>query len=194
MSEVGDIKQQISLLGGGVIRLHVEGVDLLVDGADLGFDRRSILALAFEHADLLGNGFPRILQLLLGGFQSAAGFVAGEHRGDEFPVIAAAGFEAVLNGGGVVAEDADIEHGGATLTGDGVENQREFLEPRNICITPAAGEFAAKVRQCAASRLPPRLPGAAALPRSARPPPPGLPRNRSCWTCDTVPSGECAQY
>ena len=41
-------------------------------------------------------------------------------------MVTAANFEAVLNGGGVFADKADIEHGGGTFTGDGVENQREF--------------------------------------------------------------------
>lgn len=40
-------------------------------------------------------------------------------------MISAPGFEAILDGGGVFSDDADIEHGGATLTGDGVANQRE---------------------------------------------------------------------
>jgi hypothetical protein len=46
----------------------------------------------------------------------------------EFPVIAAAGFEAILNGGGIFADDADVEHGGAILAGDGGRNQREFSD------------------------------------------------------------------
>jgi len=41
-------------------------------------------------------------------------------------MIAASGFEAILDGGGIFPDDADIEHGGETLTGDGVRNQREF--------------------------------------------------------------------
>jgi hypothetical protein len=31
-----------------------------------------------------------------------------------------------LDGGGIVADDADIEHGPVILTDDGGENQREF--------------------------------------------------------------------
>jgi hypothetical protein len=41
-------------------------------------------------------------------------------------VVSATGFEAFLNGGGVFADDADVEHGAATLAGDGGRNQREF--------------------------------------------------------------------
>ena len=141
VGEVRDVEQQVVLLGGGVLRLHVERGDLLVDGADLGLDGGGVLALGLEHADLLGNGFPRVLELLLGGFQRAAGLVAGEHVVDEFPVVAAPGFEAVLDGGGVVADDADVEHGGTTLTGDGGRNQREFspnagLRRRSAVIFP----------------------------------------------------------
>jgi hypothetical protein len=43
-------------------------------------------------------------------------------------VISASLFEAFLDGGGVFADDADVEHGAATLTGDGGGNQREFSE------------------------------------------------------------------
>ena len=112
VGEVRDVEQQIVLLGGGVFGLHVECGDLFVDGADLGLDGGGVLALGLELADLLGNGFPRALELLFGGLQRTAGLVAGEHVVDEFPMIAAPGFEAILDGGGVVADDADIEHGG----------------------------------------------------------------------------------
>ena len=132
VGEIWDIEQQIILLGGGVVRLRVERGDLLVDGADLGLDSGGVLALGFEHADLLGNRFPRVLELLFGGFKRPAGLVAGEHFVDKFPVVAAAGFEAVLNGGGVFADDADVEHGGETLTADGVENQPNFERMRDI--------------------------------------------------------------
>jgi hypothetical protein len=80
---------------------------------------------------LFGNGFPRVLELLLGSFQCPAGLIASEHFMDKFPVISAAGFEAILDGGGVIADDADVEHGGETLTGDGVENQPNFERKRD---------------------------------------------------------------
>jgi hypothetical protein len=69
---------------------------------------------------------PGTLELLLVGLGLAAGLVAGEHVVNKLPVIATPVLEAILDGGGVFADDADIEHGGATLTGDGGWNQREF--------------------------------------------------------------------
>jgi hypothetical protein len=75
--------------------------------------------LALSMADLFGDGFAGILELLFVGLELAAGFVAGEHVVNELPVIATPVFEAFLDGGGVFADDADIEHGAATLAGDG---------------------------------------------------------------------------
>ncbi len=88
--EVGDVEQQAVLLGGGILGAHVQRGDPLVDGADLGLDGGGVLALGLEHADLFGNGFPLVLELLFVGLGLAARLVAGEHGGDEFPVVAAA--------------------------------------------------------------------------------------------------------
>ena len=51
--------------------------------ADFGFDGGGILALGLEHADLLGNGFARALELLFVGLGLAARLVAGEHVVDQ---------------------------------------------------------------------------------------------------------------
>ena len=126
MREIRDVEQQFVLADGRGFRLGVEGGDLLVDAADFGFDGGSVLALGLELADVFGNRFPGILELLFVGLQLAACFVTGEHVVNKLPMIAAAVFEAILDEGGVFADDADIEHGAATLAGDGGWNQREF--------------------------------------------------------------------
>jgi hypothetical protein len=48
------------------------------------------------------------LELLLVRLGSAAVGIAGEHFNDEFPMISAPSFQAILDGGGVFADDADV--------------------------------------------------------------------------------------
>ena len=134
VGEVWDVEQEVALLGGGILGLHIQGGDLLVDAAHLGLDGGSVLALGLEHADLLGNRFALVLQLLLVGLGVATGFIAGEHGVHEFPMVAATELEAVGDGGGVFADDADVEHGAATFAAMRGRNQ-----PR-IFNRPASGE------------------------------------------------------
>ena len=109
------MEEEVGLALGGGFGLGVQAGDLVVDAADFGFDRRGVLALRFEDADLLRGGFALVLELLFGGFRGAAGFIAGESLVDEFPMVAAAEFEAFADGVWVLADGADIEHGGGTF-------------------------------------------------------------------------------
>ena len=127
MCEIGDVEQQLRLAGGIVLGFGVELGDLVIDAAHLRFDRGSVLTLALEHADLFGNRFARILELLLGSLRRTARLVTGKHVINELPEISTPGFKAFLNGGRVFADDADIEHGAAILAGDRADNQRESL-------------------------------------------------------------------
>ena len=98
VGEIRNIQQQLRLAGRIEFGLGVEFGDLIVDAADFCFDRGSVLALALEHADLFGNRFARVLQLLLGSLRGAACLVTGEHVVDEFPMVSAPGFKAFLDG------------------------------------------------------------------------------------------------
>jgi hypothetical protein len=48
------------------------------------------------------------LQLLFRGFRGAPRLITSEHGVHKFPVVATPGFEAILNGGGIFADDADV--------------------------------------------------------------------------------------
>ena len=116
MGQVGDVEQVFLLTLRGDFHLGIDGIDFRIDGAGFSLGGGGILALALGHADLFGELLALGLQGLFFRLGGTALFIAGQHIIDEFPVIAATEFEAILNGGRIFADDSNVEHEGDELS------------------------------------------------------------------------------
>ena len=94
-----------------LVQPRLAGLQFIAERRNLGHDRRHVLSLGLEHADVLASGVAQVLQFL-GPYLKLLALRLPLLQGRDIEVVAAGLLEAGGQDFGLIAQQDGIEHGG----------------------------------------------------------------------------------